>query len=302
MSSSTVEKNENPRQLCPPWTDAELRALLPEPAPDANKYSRGVLTVVAGSDSYPGAACLASRAGQRMGAGYTEVVTSKSAMGVVLGAYPSLVVRDADCWQPGDMRNAGKGSRHAVCVGPGLVPGEARTARLVADVLKEAKCPVLVDGGGLADLGSKKALKALSKRREHGRVTVLTPHAGEAARLQRDLGVRADEPAQLAAVLSMATGAIVVVKGPDTFVSNGKKVYPVYEGTPALAKAGTGDVLAGAIAALLAQGVEPVGASVLGAAVHARAGSIAAQSWTTIGTTPEDVIEAIPAAIRSLAE
>lgn len=296
---SSKVKKKMMLQLKQPWTDEELRAALPFPAFDANKYSRGVLTIIAGSDSYPGAACLAARAGQRMGAGYTEVVTTERAANLVLAACPSVVVRDVKGWDVRDMKNAKKDAHHAVCIGPGFVAGDQKSEQLVLRVLKKAKCPVLVDGGGLACLGSKEAQKVLAKRKERGRATVITPHTGEALRLQAGLHVRNDGPEQLAAVLAMSTGAIVVMKGPNTFISTGKQVYPVYEGTPALAKAGTGDVLAGMIAALLAQGVEPVAAAVLGATLHARAGDFAAQSYTEIGVTAEDVIDRIPPAIRS---
>lgn len=296
------EMNESLLQLKSPWTDDELRSAFPDLAEDANKFSRGVLTVIAGSAQYPGAAPLTSRAGQRMGAGYTEVVTAKQAMGIVLAAYPSLVVRDVDAWRNGGLQDAKKRAKRAICIGPGFVAGDEKSEQLVIDVLKRAECPVLVDGGGINVLGSKKAMKALAKRREHGLTTVLTPHGGEAMRLQSSLGMRSDGPAQLATALALATGAVVVMKGPDTYISSGTQTFPMLEGTAALAKAGTGDVLAGMIAALLAQGVEPVSASVLGTTLHAWAGIEAAQLHTPICVTPEDVIEAIPSAVRKLLE
>ena len=93
-----------------------------------------------------------------------------------------------------------------------------------------------------------------------------------------------------------------MVKGPDTFVSDGEGVVRVTEGTAALAKAGTGDVLAGMLGALLAQGLDPLDASVLAVTLHARAGRIAADRLTTISVTAEDVAAAIPLAIRSVAD
>lgn len=301
MSSKDIRSEALPR-LEQPWSDKDLRAALPLPSKDANKYSRGVLTVIAGSRRYPGAACLASRAAQRMGAGYTEVVTHKTAARLVLGAYPSLVVHDVKEFDPSRFSQIKEGTPRAICIGPGFEPGNARSDQLLVDVLKQAACPVLVDGGGLGALNSKKAAKALAERQSEGFVTVVTPHAGEAKRMGDYLHIAFDDASQLSAVLAMATGAIVVMKGPDTFISNGMRVYPMYEGTPALAKAGTGDVLAGMIAALLAQGVEPIDAAVLGATLHARAGVCAAQTFTDMGVTPEDVIESIPAAIRTLVD
>ena len=305
MSSKETARNAQVLpQVEESWTEERLRIALPLPSADANKYTRGVLTVIAGSKRYPGAACLAARAGMRMGAGYVKVVTDKAAVSLLLGAAPSLVVRTVKDWRPSELATIKKNSPQAVCIGPGFVPNDPRTAELVIGTLKQANCPVLVDGGGLSALGSKKALKALKNRKSRGLATVITPHGGEAARLQAALGIDADmdAPEQLAATLANATGAIVVLKGPDTYVSDGKRVVPMREGTPALAKAGTGDVLAGMISSLLAQGVNPLDAGVLGAMLHARAGVIAAQTYTVVGVTPEDAIEAIPAAICSLAK
>ncbi len=309
------EKGQQATALHQPWTEDELRAVLPLLAEDANKYSRGVLTVIAGSARYPGAACLASRAGQRAGAGYTELVTNKSTGRLALGAYPSLVVHDVEVFDLDALASQGKPKR-AICIGPGFEPGSEPADKLVVKVLKKAQCPVLVDGGGLGALGSKKARKVLAARKASGRVTVITPHGGEARRLAASLGlglgVKADglgerggaswEPCDLSAALSLATGAVVVLKGPDTYIAQGNQVHPMYEGTPALAKAGTGDVLAGIIASLLAQGADPFAAAVLGATLHARAGIAAAQAYADASVTPEDLLETIPAAIRSLAE
>ena len=267
------------------------------PAEDANKYTRGKLTVVAGSVRYPGAAALAARASQRMGAGYTEVITAAEAVDVVRLASPSLVVRSFGEWSPKKALVAKEGKPCAVCMGPGF-EGSDDEAALVVRVLKRAACPALVDGGGLAALGTAKALKQLSKRAEQNLPTVITPHGGEAARLAKPFSLPVDDPEQLAAGLSLALHAIVVLKGPVTYVADGKRVEAMREGTPALAKAGTGDVLAGMIGALLAQGVDPFEAALAGAGLHARAGKAAAGRLTDIAVTAEDVIGAIPEALQ----
>ena len=267
------------------------------PAEDANKYTRGKLTVVAGSARYPGAAALAARASQRMGAGYTEVITAAEAVDVVRLASPSLVVRSFGEWSPKKALVAKEGKPCAVCMGPGF-EGSDDEAALVVRVLKRAACPALVDGGGLAALGTAKALKQLSKRAEQNLPTVITPHGGEAARLAKPFSLPVDDPEQLAAGLTLALHAIVVLKGPVTYVADGKRVEAMREGTPALAKAGTGDVLAGMIGALLAQGVDPFEAALAGAELHARAGKAAAGRLTDIAVTAEDVIEAIPEALQ----
>ena len=271
---------------------------LPWPAADTNKYSRGKLTVVAGSARYSGAAVLAALASQRMGAGYTEVITDPSAVNVVRLSSPSLVVRPSDDWKPSELKSSEPDKPCAVCIGPGFTAEDDHAADLVARVLKKAPCPVLVDGGGLARLATKKNLQTLATRFTDGLTTVITPHGGEAARLAASLGLPTGNSEKLAAGLSLATQAIVVLKGPDTFVSNGKRTECMTIGTPALAKAGTGDVLAGMIASLLAQGVPPFDAALLGTTLHAMAGKTAAELYTEISVVAEDVITAIPQAIR----
>lgn len=282
------------------YTPDELMALLPLPADDANKYSRGKLTAVVGSARYPGAACLVSLAGQRMGAGYTETVTAPEAALLVRAASPSLVVRSHEDVGRADFAPSKPGKPCAYAVGSGFDAADADSARLTHLVLKHAQAPVLVDGGGLDALASEKGRRLLKRRFIHGWPTVVTPHAGEAARLAAPLDIPVGDPARLARGIALAYGVVAVVKGPVTYVSDGDHVVRMADGTPALAKAGTGDVLAGMVAALLAQGLDAVDAGVLGSALHARAGRLAAERLTAICVSAEDVIEAIPAAIMAL--
>lgn len=273
---------------------------LPWPASETNKYRRGKLVVMAGSGRYPGAAALAARAGQRMGAGYTEVVTSKDAVGQVRQMAPSLVVRPWGNWNADELPASSAERPCAVCIGPGFVPGKRDS--LVVDVLEQARCPVLVDGGALRNLGSSGAVAALRTRASEGLATVITPHGGEAARLAEPLMLADTAPDKKAAGLAFALHAVVVLKGPDTVISDGRQAVTVTDGTPALAKAGTGDVLAGMIGALLAQGVDACDSALTGVVVHALAGIAAAEALTDICVCPEDVIEYIPAAIRALGD
>ena len=168
-----------------------------------------------------------------------------------------------------------------------------RTVRLDVykrQVLKHAEAPVLVDGSGLGALVSEKGRRLLKRRFLNGHATVVTPHAGEAARLARAFDLPTGDPCALARSLSLAYGVVAVVKGPVTFISDGEQTVRMAHGTPALAKAGTGDVLAGMVAALLAQGMDALEASVLGAELHARAGLAAAARWSAIAVCAEDVV------------
>lgn len=281
------------------YSTDELVALLPLPADDANKYSRGTLSAVAGSERYPGAACLAAYASQRMGAGYTEVFAPPATVDLVRGYRPSLVVRPRSELSS-QLPAAKPGKPHAYLVGCGFDAEDGASDKLVHFVLKHAEAPVLVDGTGLNALASDKGKHLLRRRFRNGLPTVITPHAGEAARLARPFDLPTDDPRALAQSLSLAYGVIAVAKGPVTYISDGEDVVRMAHGTPALSKAGTGDVLAGMTAALLAQGLDPFEASVLGAELHARAGLVAAARWSTIAVTAEDVIECIPAGIAEL--
>lgn len=337
------------------YSDDRLAALLPVPAADANKYSRGVLTLVAGAASYPGAACLAAAAAQRAGAGYVQVITAPENVRTVQAFRPSLVARSWDGWMgevlhesefvgfakvakspepveaavevassaafapSSPLRPSIPGRPCAYVVGPGFAPDDSLTAKLALFVLRQAEAPVLVDGGGLAAVATDEGRALLLERAERGLATVLTPHGGEAARLAAPLGLAAPDrgnrgdypelvecvsnpsaPKEYAVALSQAYGATVVLKGPDTYVAHGTRVAAMREGTPALAKAGTGDVLAGVVGALLAQGIEAFDAALLGAVLHARAAKAAETRLTSICVTPEDVVEAIPLAVKTL--
>ena len=288
------------------YSPDELAALLPMPDAAAHKYSRGKLTIVGGAAPYPGAACLAAAASQRAGAGYTEVRCAPESVPAVRAWRPSLVVRSWKGIDAEPLAPATVGRPVAYAVGSGMDSASkdalAETKSLVFAVLKNAQAPVLVDGGGLAPLATPKGRRLLRRRFARGLATVITPHAGEAARLAKPLGLPTDDPCRLACLLSLGLGVLAVVKGPDTFVSDGESVTRIDEGTPALAKAGTGDVLAGVMGALLAQGMAAYDAAALAVTLHARAGRHAANRYTDIGVAAEDVVEALPQAIAETAE
>lgn len=328
------------------YASERLGALLPWPGLDAHKYSRGKLVLVAGSASYPGAACLAARAAQRAGAGYVEVLCAPESVSVVRACGPSLVVRS---WEGQLMRSlpAPTDGRPLACVvGPGFDGADKRCAGLTLDAVRGASAPLVADGGALAALATADGILAARDRADAGLALVITPHMGEAARLARaaheadarDEGGKGDKPCagacgvkegdagylrdfpayagkaqdgacgsgaglfsgppSLARELSLAYGAVVILKGPDTYISDGAQVVAMRRGTPALAKAGTGDVLAGVVGALLAQGIAPLDACVLGSTLHAEAGRLAAAELTDICVVPEDVIAYLPQAVR----
>lgn len=239
----------------------------PVPGPDDDKYSRGVLGIVAGGEQYSGAAVLAVTAAVEAGAGMVRYVGTPVPTGLVRAAVPEAV--------------HGAGRVQAWVIGPGLdVHATDDGAGAQLDVARSALAgdvPVLVDAGGL-DLVDD---DVVASRR--GRATLLTPHAGELATMLTRLGgvdddgpsvERSDveaEPLRHARALADRTGATVLLKGSTTLVVPADPEAPVRSQADApawLATAGAGDVLAGLIGTLLAAGLEAADAGALGALVH----------------------------------
>lgn len=278
----------------------DFASLVPIPSADAHKYSRGKAVVVAGSAAYPGAACLSSCATQLSGAGYTQVFTSKSNKALIQAFRPSLVVGSFASLDVASVLPA----QHpgAFVVGPGFDSSDADAESAARRVLRQATAPVLVDGGALAFMSSPKMRKALRRRTEQGGVTVLTPHKGEATRLGAPFGLNLDNMSQeeVAYSLALAYCAVVVLKGPDTVIASAERSCRVTNGTAALAKAGTGDVLAGVIGGLLAQGMDAFDAAYLGVYVHAEAGIIATERKGIVSVCAEHVLDAIPEAFMRI--
>lgn len=286
----------------PSRDNAALAALAPWPDPQANKYTRGKLSLVAGAAAYPGAACLAGAAAERAGAGYTEVFCAGESLLAVRSFRPSLVARDWREWHPA-RQGARRADRTGACVIGCGFDGDARQRELVAETVRAATGPVLIDGGALGLMADKAGQRLARERAERGvGPLVLTPHGGEAARLARGAELEgALGGPELAAGLARAYRALVVLKGPITFIADAEGIVETMDrGTAALAKAGTGDVLAGIIGALLAQGLAPRDAAALGCALHAEAGRAAAQELTEICVSAEDVIASLPQAVRAI--
>jgi NAD(P)H-hydrate epimerase len=274
-------------------TDDELAALLPPILPDAHKYTRGSLLILAGSARFPGAAVLAAKAAARVGAGYVTLAIPQPVVAVAqthLLSIPVLAtpatdgVFAANAWET--VRDQ---SSHldAVVLGPGLTV-TASTSAFVCAVLRDAKVPVLLDADAL------NVLSAAMRQGDAPEISplglVLTPHAGELKRLLDATG--AADAQQLAVMLN----AVVVAKGPETHIVSSARNYLSTSGTPALAKAGTGDVLSGVIGSFIAQGVAPFDAAVLGVELHGRAGRLAESRLGRRAVCAEDVIDSLPAA------
>ncbi|WP_026404107.1 bifunctional ADP-dependent NAD(P)H-hydrate dehydratase/NAD(P)H-hydrate epimerase [Actinomadura rifamycini] len=268
----------------------------PEPGAESDKYRRGVVGVLAGGDAFTGAAVLCAGGAVRGGAGMVRFASVAHPVELVRRRWPEAVTTVLEPGTPGDKALEQIGRVQAWVVGPGLGTGEA-AASLVAAVLA-TELPVLVDADGLTIVARRRALL------RRPAPTVLTPHAGELARL---LGADRDavEARRLEHVRRAADelGATVLLKGSTTLVAEQDRPVRVNPtGTPRLATAGTGDVLSGLVGALLAGGMSALDAAAGGAYLHGLAGRLASAGadGREAPITPQDVVEAIPAAFRTL--
>jgi NAD(P)H-hydrate epimerase len=316
-------------------SDRALSALLPPLPDDAHKYTRGSLLVLAGSRRFPGAAVLAARAAARAGAGYVTLAIPESAAVVAQTHLLSIPVIAASAVDGAFAADAWEGIRDqvthldAIVLGPGLTVTPS-TSAFVQAVLREVcgvreethgvwatrdtreahdahgaqkALPVLLDADALNILsalvrqgwqGFRPAASTEVGTETPDTIPVLTPHAGELKRLCEATGTPG------APQLAEALQAIVVAKGSQTHIASSTREHRSTSGTSALAKAGTGDVLAGIIGSFIAQGANPFEAAVLGVEVHGRAGRFAEKTLGRRAVCAEDVIEAIPAVLQQI--
>ncbi len=256
----------------------DVRDLLPVATAESDKYARGVVGVVAGSEAYTGAAVLCTGGALAAGAGMVRYAGPPHPTELVRNSWPEVVLGEGRC--------------QAWVVGPGLGQDDDAHERLER-VLGE-DTPVLVDADGLNLISADHAL--LAPRRD--RPTLLTPHAGELARLLKvervDVEARRMEHVRRAA---NEFGVTVLLKGSTTLVAapGSEPIRVNATGTSWLATAGSGDVLSGIAGALLAGGLSPLDAGSTGAYLHGLAGRLAAEDAPT---TAVAVLESVPAAIR----
>ncbi len=257
----------------------EIAGWLPRRAAASHKHRHGHLGVIAGSREMAGAAALVCNAAIRAGCGLVSLVCGPEVVPRLGALRPEVMVRVA---RPSPTLLAGF---DALAVGPGLGPGPEVEATVRA--LWEG-----FEGPAVFDADALTALAGAWRPSDHPRA--VTPHPGEAGRLLGRSGaeVQAD---RLGAVRALAAVAPALLKGRNTLVAAGGPAWLNPTGTPALATAGSGDVLTGLVGALLARGLVPERALAAGAFVHGLAGELAGP-WLVAG----DLIEALPRAFEAL--
>jgi NAD(P)H-hydrate epimerase len=273
---------------------------LPSRALNAHKGSFGRVLVLAGSTGMVGAAALTGDAALRSGAGLVTIGTPKS-------VYPILAAKTTCCLtRPlletpagtlalealGDIRELAARC-DVVALGPGLGRHES-TTKLVHRLIAEVEKPMVVDADALNALAEDiNVLKNAPAPR------ILTPHPGEMSRLtgRSVTEIQADRTSA-AQHFAKEYGVILLLKGHGTVVSDGDHVYVNATGNPGMASGGTGDVLTGMIAALLAQGLPPFDAARLGAHLHGLAGDIAAERLGQTSLIATDLLTTLPEAFQ----
>lgn len=274
-------------------TSAWARAQIPAIGATAHKGIRKKLAIVGGQPGMAGATILAARAAMRSGIGMVRLVVARESLPVVQAAEPHAT---AAAWpaRDEDVRDAVTDWADAVLIGPGL--GDSPESRALAEcVLGAFRAPVVVDADALNVFkGDAKSLGALLA----GRPAVITPHVAECARL---IGASTDEVLarrfEIGAELAERAQAAVVLKGVPTVISDRAGVRRVCaHGTPALAAAGSGDLLAGITATILAQTGRAAASGAVAAWAHGRAAELASAGRRTVrGVTLSHVERALSA-------
>lgn len=271
--------------------------------PGTHKLTSGAVAILAGSDDIIGAALLTARGALRAGGGYVILGSTRAVVDAAAVATPELVchglasggalVADSlDAFKPALDRAS------VLAIGSGL-HRDPPQAELVRRVLAELEMPVVLDADALNALDGD--LDAVARRTG---TTILTPHAGELARLLSipTSDVDGDRLGAATAAARAAGNAVVICKGEPTLVAGnrGAHVLVVDAGGPELATAGTGDVLTGVVAARLTVVRDAMAAAVGAAYVHGRAGRLAAGARASLGVAAWDVAESLPAAMHEL--
>ena len=270
----------------------DVRRSLPRRARVSHKGTYGTALLLGGSAHYPGAIVLAAEGAIRSGAGLLRVATVESAAAAVRARVPEVIV-DADLFTDFDLAGY-----HSILLGPGL-GRKPEVRRLVERLLRETTCPLVLDADAIAVLASTpEAIRHCTAP------VVLTPHPGElalllgtdAATVQQDRVAAAREAVE-------RTGALVVLKGAGTLVvQTGQPHWINLNGNQGMACGGSGDVLAGLLAGLLAQGIAPLDAACAAVWLHGTAGDIAALRNTQFAMKAGDIADALPIAFHMVAK
>jgi hydroxyethylthiazole kinase-like uncharacterized protein yjeF len=267
----------------------------PVPRADGHKYTRGHAVVVSGDISHTGAARLAARGALRAGAGLVTIASPREALAVNAAASLAVMVRPVD-GSAELSQFLGDPRLNAVVLGPGGGVGPAMRELVFAAL--EGNRGVVLDADALTSFADGPDALAEAIKARGNQSTIVTPHEGEFNRAfnVKDEVIKVNSKHEKARIAAQCSGAIVLLKGPDTVVASPDGRVAIAENAPPwLATAGSGDVLAGMVAALLAQGMPAFEAAAAAVWIHGESGNEAGP-----GLIAEDLPEALPAVYRRL--
>ena len=273
----------------------KVLSILPDRAIDAHKGDFGKILLLCGSKGYTGAAYLAAMGALRCGAGLVFLGVPESIYAIeavklneaIVFSLPDEDGKLSDAAISEIMERLPK--MDAVLIGPGLGQS-AGTKTVVKTVIENASCPVVLDADGINLIAAHKDIV-------RGRTypTILTPHAGEFARLGGDV---AEGRVQAAEKTAKELKAVILLKGHHTVITDGSTTYINETGNPGMAVGGSGDVLSGIITALIGQGIEPLQAAACGAWLHGAAGDRCASEIGQYGMLPTDMVNVLPRLLK----
>lgn len=283
--------------------EKELASILRERPQNSHKGTFGRVGVLAGSTGFTGAAYLTSLAAQRAGAGLVTLGVPRKVHPIMASKLTEVMTYPLEDDDTGHF--SGKAGQEAVqflqdkdvlALGPGMGV-DKHLFEFIRHILGKIDISIVIDADGLNNISSD-----IDILKNYRGPIVLTPHPGEMARLTGEsIECIIANPIQSALELSRKTGAIVLLKGATTVVANCEgDVYINKTGNSGMASGGSGDVLTGIIASLIAQGYDPFIAAVVGAFIHGRAGDMAADKKGETGLIAHDILDNIPYAFKNL--
>jgi NAD(P)H-hydrate epimerase len=285
----------------------DVRALLPHRKPDSNKGTYGHAVAIGGSAGKSGAPYMSGKAALRAGAGLVTIVTPASIQPIV-AALGSEIMTHAVNGNPNAFSKEAApatleflSGKNAVAIGPGIGTEEA-TGDFLRELIPQIQSALVIDADGL---------NVLAESFWHGVLSgpcVITPHPGELSRLlkieipqvQSDREGCAIRTADLMRGDNQERLSVCLLKGENTVVTDGERVYINKTGNPGMATGGTGDVLTGVIAALLGQNLSTFESAVLGAHIHGLSGDLAARDLGEVSMIASDLLDYLPQAFLRL--
>lgn len=273
--------------------------LIPERSDNSHKGTFGKILNIAGSTKYSGAALLSSISALKIGAGYVTLGCIEEIINRIASQSPEITFLPLKSTQDGTISKVNEIPNiqefDVVSIGCGLTTNE-ETMDFTKEFLKKInnRQKLIIDADGINILAN-------FKDGTHLKNTIITPHPKELSRLLNvSVAEIIDNRKKYARITSQTFECITVLKGHNTIITDGEKIYQNTTGNSALAKAGSGDVLTGIIAGLLAQKMDLLEASLLGTFIHGLSGDIASKDLTKYSVLATDIIKYIPQALKEI--